>query len=565
MKKDNLQFHLRRLAEKGIPPTEVDLWPAIRTRYQASKASTPGEPTSPETYRRANKMKAISGFARSAAWIVAAVCLIALVSWSIRGLAPQPAVQDPYPLTGKATNQPEVIPPTSPPTSTAPAATGQPSPTEPSAVANATLGNGVLLYEWRDAPERSLLRLVDPKTGVDIPGYSPILLGRSYAYAVSPDRNILAMVVYPSNNNPYGGRLDLIDLQTWQVVTTTVKIDQWNIRMVFSPDNKHLAITTGNNATRGRLVLIDIARQATAAQTEFDFQATHIKFTSDNRALMVYGSVNQDYNKQSPPPAQVLLFNIPDLKVAWNTTLPDVLDGFVPDKDAGDFPGPGEGRWLNPAVVFSPVKDVLYIIHANDNRLTNVDFDTHKVRTVVIHPPMSLLDELMALTAGVAYAKTSDGTFKHAVLSPDGQQLYVIGEDIVSTKNKNTDQWETNRTPLGLKVIRTTDGTELAHIDTQSSDLDISPDGTILYLRSWGSFIDPEVPFTEIWDISHQKLLKRLDNQYLTPSRQLNGQPILLSNSLNHGLIISATFDAKSFTPLHEWASPFYGDWVIFP
>ncbi len=97
MKKNNLQFHLRRLAEEAIPPAEVDLWPAIRARFEASKASIPGEAASPVNYRRANMMKAISGFARSAAWILAAVCLIALVSWAARGLVFQPGAATTYP------------------------------------------------------------------------------------------------------------------------------------------------------------------------------------------------------------------------------------------------------------------------------------------------------------------------------------------------------------------------------------------------------------------------------------------------------------------------------------
>jgi hypothetical protein len=90
MKKETLRSILRRQAEETIPPAGVDLWPAVRERLSASNAHLPGAVQRQGQHRRANPMKAFSGFARSAAWIVLAAVLIALVSWSIRRLAPQP-------------------------------------------------------------------------------------------------------------------------------------------------------------------------------------------------------------------------------------------------------------------------------------------------------------------------------------------------------------------------------------------------------------------------------------------------------------------------------------------
>jgi len=451
----------------------------------------------------------------------------------------------------------------------------QPVPTAPMAetkASPATFGDGMLLYEWREAPDSSLLHLIDPRTGLDIPGYAPIPLGRSYAYAPSPDQSTLAVVVYPSNNSPIGGRLNLIDLKSWQLITTTVMIEQWNTQMTISPDNQKLAITTqvqGGNGIEGKLVLVDIAQQAALGETKLDFMPTHIRFTSDSGALMVYGSASWDVSFQPVLPAQIVLYGLPGLEVAWSSALPDILDGFRP-KDGvqgtsdSDMPGPGEGLWMQPVVVFAPAKDSLYIVHADEDRLTTVDFTHRQVQGADIHPPMSLLDRLMALTAGVAYAKVADGNFKNATISPDGQRLYILAKNIVSTQNSKSGMWETSQIPLGMKVVRTSDGAELGQYDIQASDAVISADGNTLYLRSWGEYnSNASVPFTLIWDVARQETLARLEGHHLEPGQKFNGEPVLLSNSLYQGEIIQATLDAQTFSLLHEWPRPFYGDWLF--
>jgi hypothetical protein len=219
---------------------------------------------------------------------------------------------------------------------------------------------------------------------------------------------------------------------------------------------------------------------------------------------------------------------------------------------------------MKPAVVFAPDKDCLYIVHAGEDRLTTVDFSRQLVQSRDIRPVMSILDRLLALTAGVAYAKTPDGNFKSAAITPDGKQLYVIGEVIISTKSATTGQWKTDRTALGMKTVRTSDGAELAHTDTQASDAVISADGNSLYLRSWG-WEHSSKPFTEIWSLPQQKILERLEGSYVTPSQTLNGQAILLSVATYRGVVVQATLDARTFTPLHEWDSVYYGDWLLIP
>jgi WD40-like Beta Propeller Repeat len=216
-------------------------------------------------------------------------------------------------------------------------------------------------------------------------------------------------------------------------------------------------------------------------------------------------------------------------------------------------------------VVFAPDKDVLYIVHADKDRLTAVDFGHHQVRTVDIRQPVSLFDRLMALTAGVAYAKTPDGYFKNAVISPDGKRLYILAQETHSTLNEKTGIWETQQTPLGMKVVQTVDGLDVSHLQTQATDIAISPDGNTLYLRSWSSLVNTAAPYTEIWDMPHHDLLKRLGGQYLTPSRQINGKPVLLLSGMDNGITFQAILDAQTYSVLHDWSEPLYGDWLVIP
>jgi len=450
-----------------------------------------------------------------------------------------------------------------------------PAPTSPTAAPQASpaaFGDGVLLYEWREAPDVGLLHLINPETGLDIPGYAPIPLGKSYAYAPSPDRKTLALIVYPSLETNKGGRLSLIDLQSWQVVTTTVEVNQWNTQMAISPDNQKLAIATSPGEVsdgQGRLILVDIAQRAAVGEVKFDFIPNHIHFTSGSDALMVYGPASWEMRFQPVSPAQIALLSIPGLEITWRSALAGVLDGFVPNQDkqaasAGDVPGPGEGRWMEPAVVFAPDKDQLYIVHAGEDRLTTVDFARREVQSVDIRPPMSLIDRLMALTAGPAYAKVLDGNFMDAVISVDGQTLYVLGEDMRSTENAKTGQWETSQTSLGLKVVRTSDGAELGQYDIQASEVVISTDGNALYLRGWNTAnSNPSAPFTLVWDVARQETLARLEGHHLEPAWRLNREPVLLSSSLYRGQIIKATLDPQTYAILHEWPVPFYGDWLL--
>ena len=197
--------------------------------------------------------------------------------------------------------------------------------------------------------------------------------------------------------------------------------------------------------------------------------------------------------------------------------------------------GPGAYVWWTPAVVPSPDRQMLYIVHADEDKLTTVDFAHRSVTSVEIGPARSWLEQLMALGAGIAYAKTLDGTRKHAVLSSDGTRLYIVGETGKSTQDANQ-EWQFTQTPLNLQVVDVASGVQIAKVETQANEISLSPDGSQLYLRGWS---DSGVPWTDVLDAARLEVVTRLTGRYLSSTdARLNADRrlVFLCNNLDSGV-----------------------------
>ena len=165
-------------------------------------------------------------------------------------------------------------------------------------------------------------------------------------------------------------------------------------------------------------------------------------FSSDRTRLVIYGSAR-------PDPPSVLLLDGETLEIEWTQPLPDVLDGRVTKSESGLY-----FSW-SPGVVFSSERQELYIVHADADRLTTVDFQGRSVRSFTISPRPTWIERLLAITAEVAEAKFwPEGARKSAVLSPDGTRLYLIGRTWVRTQNADG-EWKIDETvhpPAGDRV-----------------------------------------------------------------------------------------------------------------
>ena len=425
---------------------------------------------------------------------------------------------------------------------------------------HATFENSLLAVEWKGGSEGNLLAPLDPATGIALPGYTPISVGQSYFHAFSPDRQTLAAVIFP-NDTTYNGNLLLIDLPAWKTQTFKLNLHGWVTAMVFSPDGRRLAIAHGESTYR--LTVFDLEQGVITAQQKTDSFVTRLKFTADGESLMLYRPAIQNFytdNELGAGPPQVLLLDAADLSPRWSAELVGVRDGILPkdEKTVIDLNQPGTAMYLSPALAYAPDRDALYIIHADSEQLTTIDFNAQKVETVEIQTKLSWFERLLSLDASVAYAKVADGTGKQAVVSPDGQFLYVVGVNNASFQDQQGN-WQMSQTPLGADIIQTSDGSRVMHIETEAADLSLSPDGRFLYLRNWGA----NEPWTEVFDTSSRQVTARKTGIYASPALLMNGESLVVSTySSSETAHHMGIFQPDALAPLLEWTGPHYIAWL---
>lgn len=437
-------------------------------------------------------------------------------------------------------------------------------PEAPTPNIQATLETSLLATQWQGKSKGNILFPADPATGTPLPEYTPISLGLSSFHIFSPDRRTLAVVTFP-NDYAYDGSLLLIDLPGWRTQRFELELRGWVNAMVFSPDGKQLAISHGDS--RYTLTIIDTAKGVITAQSQTNSFISRLKFTDSGEALMLYGPTNYPVNGLTAGPPQVLLLDVKDLTSRWSVELEEVHDGIFPkdeDVTAANIHEPGQAFYISPGLAFAPDRDALYVVHADSEQLTTVDFAAQKVETVEIQTKLTWFERLLSITAGVAYAKIGDGIIRQAAVSPDGQFLYVVGVNNATFQDKQGN-WQMEQTPFGLEIIQTRDGNRVEHIETDTTELSLSPDGRFLYLRNWGTH-PKYLPWTEIFDTSSQQFIARKDNLSATPALLMNGEFLLTStfstSEYSHHMSI---LEPDGSSVLAEWTDSESVWWLTAP
>jgi hypothetical protein len=357
-------------------------------------------------------------------------------------------------------------------------------------------------------------------------------------------------MVYPNENHARGGRLHLVDLGAWQMRATDLALDAWPDVFLYSADGARLLVTdAGGGEYQARL--LDTGTGALLAESHLPFAARLAAFTPDGAGLMVYGASYPDRSGLNPQPRAALL-ETATLTVVWEQALPDIRHGqYAPE---GTQNVHDESYWWQPGTAFDPAAGRLYLVHADDEKLTTVDYGARSVTTVDVAPPQSWLDRLMALTAGVAEAKMLNGSEKQALLSPDGQRLYVLGYRYEYAQATAT------RTPLGLQVIETATGTEAGRLDTAAASLQLAPGGQFLLLTEWAG----ETPVTEVVRLEDLAVSQRLPGLELRVTRSPGGSPRLVAQTEQASVNTVRLFDPATLAPLAGWQAPPNG-WLVMP
>ena len=448
-----------------------------------------------------------------------------------------------------------------PPTMT-PAGVSEPEADAP--VLDGTFETSLLVSEWRGGSEGNVLFPLDPATGTALPENPEISLGHTFFYGFSPDRTTLAVASFP-NESGYNGRLFLVDLPAWETHDLGLELSGWVSTMVFSPNGKELAIAHGE--TGYKLTVVNLEDRTITAQSPTYSYVSRLKFSQNGQALMLYRSTTNPADGWTAGPPEILLLNTADLTQLWSTELKEVHDGILPREEGvtvANFYEPGKAFYTSPGLVFAPDRDALYVVHADSEQLTTVDFESQTVETVEVQPKLIWLERFLSMTAGVAHAKIGDGITRQAAVSPDGQFLYVVGVNSVTSRVQNGN-WQMEQTPLGLEILQTRDGSRVERIETDTTELSLSPDGRFLYLRNWGSNQD-NIPWTEIFDTANWQLVVRKNRVSAMPALLMNGGFLLVSTystaeTSHHMTVMQPDGEGA----LAEWTDSEYIWWLTTP
>lgn len=431
----------------------------------------------------------------------------------------------------------------------------------------ASLAKGVLLEVCdRDVCE---LRLLDATTGmamVDGAGeaYAPLQLGHYAIFVPAADQTQLALITYADNTTLRVGQLAFVNLATWAQESTELTFDGVSSQPRYSPDASRLLVTTrmGSWPTfTDTLYLVDVASRTLLAEQTLEFYPDHYEFTDDGRALLVFGTREKTDAPERGSVSYVALMDAMTLEIMWQATVDGLRNG---QTRPGGSDNPMEWVWWQPGAAFDTSQARLYIVHADVEELTTVDFTTQEIVTRAITQPLSWVERLLMLTARPAYAKMSNGVNKQAMLAADGSQLYVIGTSHHMGGDENAPEFI--QETLGLQVVDLATGRVQAHIETDTQSLTIDPSGKHLFLHGWAT--DQAEPYSNEWTVVlDADTLAQITffDQAVAIAHRLDGTPLLLTTqTLAHGQTELRVLDAHNFAEISTSTLPRHGyvGWV---
>jgi hypothetical protein len=434
---------------------------------------------------------------------------------------------------------------------------------------------GVLLSLWNEARHHYEIRLIDPATGQAVPGHTLSTVSDDLSYTlpavVSADgQKLMAVGSRGQSCEPFAGGtscrpsadvLYFINLPTWREVTATLPEQGWLGPLAFSPSATHLALAH-HQQTESRLMLFDTRSGQLVADRVLEFRPSLVAYGRDGATLVIYGApLGPEPGLTKPGSPRILLLDATTLDISWEQTLPEIVSGSWCEENCA---APHEERLFAhrlPAVVLSSDGRKLYLVHADEARLTAVDLVERAVNNVETMAAQSWFEQFLAFTAGTAQAKGgTKGAFKTAVLSPDGTRLYVLGRTMEAT-HSNEGYWQTSETSLGLQVIAVESGHKIASRDTEATGIRLTSDGAYLLLDGWSG----QEQWTEALDAESLENVARLAGWEVVLTRRIDGQPAILARQPGEELTQLAVLDAQSFEIVHAWPVKSYASWVAMP
>jgi hypothetical protein len=431
--------------------------------------------------------------------------------------------------------------------------------------ANASVVGASALVLLMNPNGGNMLVPVSAQKGQPATGFAPVDFGRNRAYAFSPDRTVLAFVS-AGIAGCEGECLHMLNLRTWQEILNPMALSQdigmtWTL-LTFNSDASKLAVAFNDDVKLASTVmLVGLAQGKVVQQAALEQPVFQMGFTPQG-ALALYGDAA--LKQGSGFGMRVLLLDGTSLQTQWQQDL-DMVQ--YTTENAQSLIDPTQGKFLSPAVVFSPDNSLLYAVPADKDQLVTVDFSQRTVHSLTIQPKASLLERLLTSGAGVVYAKALNGAYKSGQLSPDGSTLFLSGQTSEAVKD-SSGNWTSKNTPLGLQVVNTQDGAERAKLPNDAAEFNLSLDGKSLFLIHW---TQPDMGYpqaaSEVLDTGSLKVLQSLPGE-IQPTRLLDGgQAWLSSNQQHDGTYQLSIYTPGAQNPRSQWSEPVnvFESWIPIP
>ncbi|HXQ37218.1 MAG TPA: hypothetical protein VN843_24625 [Anaerolineales bacterium] len=325
-------------------------------------------------------------------------------------------------------------------------------------------------------------RPVDPTTLANLPDYAATDFGHHYTYTISPNRKILAVITWPSDSNG-SGKLHLIDLDTWTDTPVDLQIDNYVSDLTFSADGKKLYWTmpTVRDPARGilrdyQLYRYDLASRqlSAAAQLPSSFFPWSQRLSLGNVAIFGVPTSADGLTEDMP---RVVIVDSARDRIMSDTRLNAVKAGQFHEQIMNATPSTGAEAWqyvsYSPGLAWDLERNLLYIVHADDDKITVVDLlKGSVVKHAQIRARQPLLEWMSDLLVPAAKAKGGPWLGARVLLSRDGERLYVFSEKTEMGLSE----------PVDLRVIAIDGMREIAHRNELLTDFAVTPDGKSLLI-----------------------------------------------------------------------------------
>ncbi len=307
---------------------------------------------------------------------------------------------------------------------------------------------------------------VDPRTLEPLPGSVALTTADSMWGEASPNGRWVAVQVR-LNTTPETDLVRLIDVGAGEVVAETKALPQYGLTVDDAGTVYRLA---GTNRHWVEVLTPGDERFSRLADLPVGFGPWSETQVLDDGRLGWFGTIH------IPPDEYLATITVadPSSGVVATHPVPGVRLSGEDSFDVGDW-SVGEG--LVPAVVWDEARSRVLVVHADEPVVTALDLDTGTMTRHTWSEPTTWLHRLAASWNPVAHAKgPSTGTNRSAVLTPDGETLFVateVGEFVRSSE----DDWSVEWTPRGVVAIDTTTWRVLDRWDEPIAILAMSPGG----------------------------------------------------------------------------------------